>query len=278
MPPPPLPPSSPPRADFVIDGEEDLDGEPLDAAAVGIDGAPMDTGGQVDEIDGEPLDAEMETPPLGPPSSSASGMPLPSASIPGSSIAARLMAKMGWKEGQGLGKTEQGITTPLLHKKTDRRSGIIVSAPPQPPPKSQPQAQQIKSTKGIKGVAIPAETSRVLLLRNMVGPGEVDDDLEAEVAGECSKYGEVVRCLIYECVSGSVSPSEAVRIFVRFTRQEAALKAYIDLNGRYFGGRVVNASFFSEDRFDCHDLAPHPEELIPSTKNSSNVNDFNGGN
>lgn len=52
---------------------------------------------------------------------------------------------------------------------------------------------------------------RVVLLRNMVGPGEVDDDLEDEVGMECSKYGNVqarqnrpmsslLLCLIYLCV------------------------------------------------------------------------------
>lgn len=32
----------------------------------------------------------------------------------------------------------------------------------------------------------------------MVGPGDVDDDLEPEVAEECAKYGDVNKCLIYE--------------------------------------------------------------------------------
>ena len=32
----------------------------------------------------------------------------------------------------------------------------------------------------------------------MVGPGEVDDDLQPEVIEECSKYGEVNNCLIFE--------------------------------------------------------------------------------
>ena len=32
----------------------------------------------------------------------------------------------------------------------------------------------------------------------MVGPGEVDDDLQPEVTEECSKYGEVTNCLIFE--------------------------------------------------------------------------------
>ena len=32
----------------------------------------------------------------------------------------------------------------------------------------------------------------------MVGPGEVDDELEPETAEECTKYGSVVKVLIFE--------------------------------------------------------------------------------
>ncbi len=35
-------------------------------------------------------------------------------------------------------------------------------------------------------------------VQNMVGPGEVDDDLEPETAEECTKYGEVEKCVIFE--------------------------------------------------------------------------------
>lgn len=35
----------------------------------------------------------------------------------------------------------------------------------------------------------------------MVGPGEVDKDLEPETAEECTKYGKVIKCVIFEvCV------------------------------------------------------------------------------
>ena len=34
--------------------------------------------------------------------------------------------------------------------------------------------------------------------QNMVGPGEVDEDLQPEVTEECSKYGDVANCLVYE--------------------------------------------------------------------------------
>jgi len=38
----------------------------------------------------------------------------------------------------------------------------------------------------------------VTCVQNMVGPGEVDDELESETAEECGKYGKVVKCLIFE--------------------------------------------------------------------------------
>ena len=48
---------------------------------------------------------------------------------------------------------------------------------------------------------------------------------------------------------------EAVRIFLEFERVESAIKAIVDLNGRYFGGRVVKACFYSLDKFRVLDLA-----------------------
>jgi hypothetical protein len=40
----------------------------------------------------------------------------------------------------------------------------------------------------------------ILVFQNMVGPGEVDDELEPETAEECSKYGEVQKVVIYEVI------------------------------------------------------------------------------
>lgn len=40
----------------------------------------------------------------------------------------------------------------------------------------------------------------------MVGPGEVDDDLEPETAEECSKYGEVHKVVIYEVIMRNSIP------------------------------------------------------------------------
>lgn len=83
----------------------------------------------------------------------------------------------------------------------------------------------------------------------MVGPGEVDDDLEPEVKDECNtKYGEVGSVIIHEVPDREAE--EAVRIFVEFKRIESAIKAVVDLNGRFFGGRQVKASFYDTDKFD----------------------------
>lgn len=82
----------------------------------------------------------------------------------------------------------------------------------------------------------------------MVGPGDVDDELEPEVKDECNtKYGDVIKVIIFE-IPGTI-PEEAVRIFVEFKRIESAIKAVVDLNGRFFGGRQVKAGFYSIEQF-----------------------------
>ncbi|GFQ08234.1 DNA-damage-repair/toleration protein drt111 chloroplastic [Phtheirospermum japonicum] len=161
--------------------------------------------------------------------------------------AQRMMAKMGWKQGQGLGKQEQGITTPLVAKKTDKRGGVIVNAS--------------ESSKKVKSVSFNGTPTRVVLLRNMVGPGEVDDDLEGEVAEECSKFGTVTRVLIFEITEPNFPHDEAVRIFIQFERAEHATKALIELEGRFFGGRIVRACFYDEERFGNNELAPMAGEI-----------------
>ncbi|XP_058453046.1 splicing factor 45 [Malaya genurostris] len=178
----------------------------------------------------------------------------------GTSVAAKIMAKYGFKDGQGLGKQEQGMSMALQVEKTSKRGGRIVhekdiSVPiPEevaPIPPQEPAINQSAIEPSI--TEIMKSPSKVVLLRNMVGPGDVDDELEPEVKDECNtKYGEVVTVVINEIPN--VVPEEAVRIFVEFKRMESAIKAVVDLNGRFFGGRQVRAGFYNQERFDNMDL------------------------
>lgn len=189
------------------------------------------------------------------PSSSVTPTRTPGMGYATSSVAAKIMAKYGFKEGQGLGKKEQGMSVALQVEKTSKRGGRIVGEreqlmPPPPPfvpsPASSSQSAQSEEPSITEIMKSP---SKVVLLRNMVGPGEVDEDLEPEVKDECNtKYGDVIRVLIHEVMD--VVPEEAVRIFVEFKRIESAIKAVVDLNGRFFGGRQVRAGFYSCEKLD----------------------------
>ena len=88
---------------------------------------------------------------------------------------------------------------------------------------------------------------------------------------ECEKYGAVKQCVIFEVTERSVAPEEAVRTFVAFEKQvpvrtpctcalfcnatlapstqESALKAFLDLEGRFFAGRKISCAFYDETRF-----------------------------
>jgi splicing factor 45 len=66
----------------------------------------------------------------------------------------------------------------------------------------------------LQGVQLSGNPSPVVLLTNMVEPGDVDEGLEDEVAEEASKFGEVVRVLIFEVDGDAVPPDQAVREFL----------------------------------------------------------------
>ena len=57
-----------------------------------------------------------------------------------------------------------------------------------------------------------------MVLKNMVGPEDLDDELQAEVSDECGKYGQVNRVIIYQERQGEEDDAEIiVKIFVEFS-------------------------------------------------------------
>lgn len=90
---------------------------------------------------------------------------------------------------------------------------------------------------GVKDVAEPGREKRCLCLMNLVGKGEVDDELEAEVREECGRFGAVKTVVIHEMEAH-------VRVFVLFQDEPSTLKAKQALHGRFFGGNQVQAHFY----------------------------------
>ncbi|PFH37073.1 G-patch domain-containing protein [Besnoitia besnoiti] len=162
------------------------------------------------------------------------------------SFAARMMEKMGWKHGEGLGVNKQGITAPLVAKKTAMRSGVIV------------QGAEVVAAAAQARAQFNRPPTRVLLLLNMVGRGEVDEDLKDETEEEAAKFGNLLQVKIVE--APEAPDEEAVRIFCEYERKEEATRAFMTMNGRVFGGRTVKGKFYCEERWEKNDLLPNPEE------------------
>lgn len=59
-----------------------------------------------------------------------------------------------------------------------------------------------------------------MVLRNMVGVEDLDEELETEVTEECGKFGNVNRVIIYQEKQSEEDDAEIiVKIFVEFSKQ-----------------------------------------------------------
>ena len=98
--------------------------------------------------------------------------------------------------------------------------------------------------------------SVVVVLRNMVGPEDVDEELQEEIEEECGKYGAVERVIIYqEKQSEEDDAPIIVKIFVEFKQSASAKKAKDALHNRFFGGRVVVAQIYGQELYENQDLS-----------------------
>ena len=155
--------------------------------------------------------------------------------IPSSMFGEKMLYKQGWKgEGFGLGKEGQGIATPLIGSE----ASTVLS-------------QGVSKTLGtISQAPLRSESSRIILLRNMVLRGQADESLASETKTECSDFGRVLQCIVREEKDRSqCADDEAVRVFIQFESTTAAEKARNALHLRCFAGRHVQASFYSEAAF-----------------------------
>lgn len=132
----------------------------------------------------------------------------------------------------------------------------------------EPQTLQQQETMSIKGQSarhlvmqrlMRPQESKVVILRNMVGPEDVDETLQEEIQEECSKFGTVERVIIYKEKQSDNDDDDfgdvIVKIFVEFSMTSEADKASAALNGRYFAGRLVKAESYDQALFNHNDFS-----------------------
>lgn len=130
------------------------------------------------------------------------------------------MAKFGWEEGKGLGASESGMTTALSVAKPTSASKKMKKKQeqeePTPTGMAAKRATIVDSTRESRIANQKAELgepSRVVLLTNLCGLDDLDDELGDEVAQEANKFGVCERCFVYQ-VAGETRDEESVRVFL----------------------------------------------------------------
>merc|ERR1712194_361738 len=73
------------------------------------------------------------------------------------------------------------------------------------------KAEELKEAKEAAAKRARAAITKVVMLTNLVGADDVDEDLEEETADEAKKYGKLKRCTIKELKG--LPDDRAVRIF-----------------------------------------------------------------
>ncbi|OBZ85968.1 RNA-binding protein rsd1 [Choanephora cucurbitarum] len=98
---------------------------------------------------------------------------------------------------------------------------------------------------------IPTVATRYIMLNNMFNPAEETDpdwvsDLEADIKIECERYGVVEHI--------KVNADSMGEVFLKFDGIQSAEKAIGALNGRWFGGKQITASYVPEAIFNANAL------------------------
>ncbi|XP_044514254.1 poly(U)-binding-splicing factor PUF60-like isoform X2 [Gracilinanus agilis] len=151
------------------------------------------------------------------------------------------------------------LTLGLLEPKKEKEEEELFPESEQPEMLSEQEHVSISGSSArhmVMQKLLRKQESTVMILRNMVDPKDIDEDLEGEVTEECGKFGAVNRVIIYQEKQGEDEDAEIiVKIFVEFSMASETHKAIQALNGRWFAGRKVVAEVYDQERFDNSDLS-----------------------
>ncbi|CAG0888393.1 unnamed protein product [Darwinula stevensoni] len=177
------------------------------------------------------------------------GLPPPVVIAPSSLAAPTPAEAIAKAQAEAKQKHQEELAKKLMENEGQEETGTL-------------QAQENLSIKGqsarnlVMQKLLRKADSCVVILRNMVGPEDVDDSLQEEITDECNRFGVVSRVIIYQEKQSEEEDAEViVKIFVEFSSGHEAEKARDALNGRYFGGRLVKAELYDQVLFDHNDLS-----------------------
>ncbi|KOS13317.1 hypothetical protein Malapachy_0126 [Malassezia pachydermatis] len=152
-----------------------------------------------------------------------------------STFAERLMAKYGYKEGEGLGaEGNKGIVTPLqashIPAKGKRRRGAIIN--------ENVDAEQ-EYTKSRYG-----NPSEVIVLTSFSTAQATEEELRQAISTECKHYGFVQRIQLYP-----MENEQRVQAFVLFTGMAGAYRAVRAMDGWSYGNEYIRCRYYPASSF-----------------------------
>ena len=149
-----------------------------------------------------------------------------------------------WKldDDEGAGISINSQSRAALMAKLGGRAGMDVPIP------TVPTVPSVNTTPGVP--TISGTPSRCFVIRNMFDLEEErangdgwDLDIKEDVSEECGKHGNVEFCYVESKKPGGL-------VFLKFASSDAAVKAAMSLNGRYFAGRMITVAYIDIPAFD----------------------------
>ena len=153
--------------------------------------------------------------------------------------------KLDSDEGRA-GLTLDGNSRIALMAKLGQSAGLHVPLPPQAAP-APPAGPAGPAAAGGGASQVGGIPSIYLLICNMFDPATETDpewelDIKEDVAEECSKFGPVEHIHVETQKPGGI-------VLIKFKAVEAAIKTAHSMNGRFFAGRSLTASFLAESTY-----------------------------
>lgn len=171
-------------------------------------------------------------------------------------FAERLLKKMGWEKGQGLGASNDGITTAIVMKADKSKRAPGKGTGGRAPTIGKIVGGNKKKTAETEDDTPHGNMSEVIKLEGMLKGLDVDleiaeNNLMQEIGDHMGEmFGKVERLFIWRAHMGGNE-----EVFVRFTSQLSALRAVKGMDGEEFAGNMVQGKFWDCGKFERGEYA-----------------------